>query len=175
MMYFRWLLLAPISLLVNILVMLTSPVWALWAAALKLEKLPGWFALLHTHDDNIYGANLTKIRMPARFIDRFKTAVWWLCRNPSYGFDAKVLGFKHVALVILSDSNPKATFDRRASVSRKIIMRAANGRKYFTYRADIILPLGFWAKIFIGWNHNSVDGQTHMIKIMFNPFRRLPK
>ncbi len=83
-----YVLLAPVSLAFNLLVMLTSPMWELAAAALRLEVLPGPLAWVHTHDNNIYGA-----LMPSTFKERFLTALWWLARNPGYGFDAYVLGF----------------------------------------------------------------------------------
>lgn len=168
-MYARYLLMAPLSLAFNLLVMVTAPVWALWAAAFKLERLPGWFALVHTHDDDIYGW----VPMPARFIDRFKTACWWLWRNPSYGFGAYVLGFNTTGMVIVSDSGPTTSFDKARTTSRFVVMRAANGRRYFSYRRDQMLWDNRFAKIWLGWHWSTLDGKRHMIKVMFNPFRTL--
>lgn len=164
MSYILWALLAPISLAFNLFVILTSPIWALWAAAFKLEKLPGWFALVHTHDDDIYGW----VPMPARFIDRFKTAIWWLVRNPGYGFDAMVLGFPKADIV--SDSNPAAKFDSGQTVSRLVVLQLGSRRR-FSYRRDQFFGKTRFAKIWIGWHWSALAGDRHMIKIMFNPFR----
>ena len=66
---------APLSLAFNLLVILTSPIWALLAAALKLTVLPWPLSWVHTHDNPIYGPGGT----PMTFVRRFKAALWsWL-------------------------------------------------------------------------------------------------
>lgn len=168
-MYLRYALLAPISLAFNLFVMLTAPIWAAWAALGNLYALPGVFAYLHTHDASIYGPT----PKPADILVRFKTAVWWLWRNPGYGFDAYVLGFAHEGVTIVYDSGPTAPFDKARTASRFVVMKAANGRRYFSYRRDQMLPGNRFAKIWLGWHWSSVDGNRHMLKVMFNPLRRL--
>lgn len=169
-MYLRYVLMAPISLAFNLLVMLTAPVWAAWAALANIERLPGILALIHTHDAGIYGHGLK----PLTVVRRFTTAVWWLWRNPGYGFDALVLGFDAAGVLIVSDSGV-VDFDRSRTVSRLIIMQAADGRRYFSYRRDQMFGRNRFAKIWIGWHWSSVDGRRHMIKVMFNPLRRVQR
>ncbi|CAN7372198.1 DUF7338 family protein [Aminobacter ciceronei] len=165
-MYSRYLLMAPLSLAFNLFVMATVPVWAAWAALASLDRLPGVFAYVHTHDDDIYGPVLK----PLSALERFKVACWWLWRNPGYGFDAYVLGFDAAGVQIVSDSGV-VDFDRGKTVSRLVVMQAANGHRYFSYRRDQMLPGNRFAKIWIGWHWSALDGHRHMIKIMFNPFR----
>lgn len=172
-MYLRWALLAPISLAFNLFVILTSPIWALWAAVFKLRQLPWIFALVHTHDDDVYGSNTTHEPVPFMTFARFKRAVWWLVRNPGYGFDAHILGFDHSGMVITCDSGPTAAFDQARTSSRFIVMRAKSGRRYFCYRRDQMLFGNRWCKIFIGWHYEAKAANRHMIKVMINPFRTL--
>jgi len=166
-MYLRYALLAPLSLAFNLFVMVTAPVWAAWAALGNIERLPWVFAWVHTHDDDIYGSVLK----PLSALERFKTACWWLWRNPGYGFDAMVLGFDTAGMVIVSDSGPTTAFDKPRTASRFVVMRAANGRRYFSYRRDQMLWGRRFIKIWVGWHWSALDGRRHMIKVMFNPFR----
>ncbi|WP_439502792.1 DUF7338 family protein [Aminobacter ciceronei] len=101
---------------------------------------------------------------------RFMVACWWLWRNPGYGFDAYVLGFDADGVLIVSDCGV-ADFDRGRTVSRLVVMQAADGRRYFSYRRDQMLADNRFAKIWIGWHWAANDGHRHMIKVMFNPFR----
>ena len=176
-MYIRWALLAPISLAFNLLVMLTAPIWAAWAAIGKLDRLPGLFALVHTHDDDIYGS-ATRVGMgdgsgmPSTAWKRFTTAVWWLWRNPGYLFKARVLGFSGVGAVV-EEFVETGVFDVGGPAYRWVVMRAANGKRYFTYRRDIKLSSRRYARIFIGWQNANQHG-WHIIKInIVNPFRTI--
>lgn len=69
-MYARYLPMAPLSLALNLFVMVTAPIWAAWAAVAKIDRLPGVFAYVHTHDDDIYGF----VDKPSTAWGRFKTA-----------------------------------------------------------------------------------------------------
>ncbi|XUX13275.1 hypothetical protein SLT36_30110 (plasmid) [Aminobacter sp. BA135] len=71
---------------------------------------------------------------------------------------------------IVSD-NGVVDFDRGRTVSRLVVMQAANGRQYFSYRRDQMLPGNRFVKIWLGWHLAAVGGRRHMIKVMFNPFR----
>ena len=172
MMYLRWTLCAPLSLAFNLFCMATAPVWALWAAALKLDKLPGWFAVVHTHDNWIYGFGHPKPDVPAKFRDRFRLACWWIARNPGYGFDAWVLGFKGPP--IFEKGGVEVKFDTGRSASRFDIMRAPNGRRYWSYRADIALWRGRFIKVWLGWQTRTQAG-WHILKFDFNPFKKVAK
>lgn len=172
-MYFRWFAFAPVSLAFNLFVILTSPLWALWAAAFKLEKLPGIFALAHTHDDWIYGhVHWTdRENIPPTFWQRWKYATIWLCRNPGYGFDAKVLGFPGDQLA-WERSEQRGVFDIGGPAYKYVVMRTPDGRRWFSYRRDFRLSSKRYAKLWIGWQYTTQAGH-HIIKCTFNPFRTL--
>lgn len=170
MMYLRWFLSAIISFVFNFVVYITSPIWALIAAVLKLTKLPGFLAWIHTHDDDIYGSKTTHEAIPATTVARFKRALWWIIRNPGYGFDAYVLGFRaeDVASIV---KTPDVAFDTGLTVSQRWDITLKNGSKRFCYRRDQMLFGNRWCKIFIGWHWDPKDGLNHMLKIMVNPLR----
>lgn len=173
-MYLRYAIMAPISLAVNLAVILTSPIWAAWAAIANIDRLPGVFALLHTHDDSIYGEALAGPK-PAKVVDRFKRAVWWIARNPSYGFDSYVLGIPYAGLTFIYDTGPTTPFDKPRTASRFYIMKTAKGRKYFGYRRDQMLWGKRYIKIWFGhhFEPKGPEPKHLMIKIMCNPFKTM--
>ncbi len=176
MMYIRYLFVAPISFIFNLFVMVTSPIWAAWAAIGNLDRLPGPFALLHTHDDDIYGSNTTHEPRPATRAARFKRAVWWLCRNPGYGFDAYILGFPAEGVKFVTDiSKPNQRFDDRETNSRFYIMETPKGKRYWGYRRDQMLFGNRYIKIWFGWHFEPKQAPKlyHMPKLMFNPFKTM--
>ena len=169
--YFKYIALAIVSLLFNIFVYITSPLWALIAALFNINKLPGILSWVHTQDNDIYGQP-DMPPAPTNFKERFKTAVWWLCRNPGYGFDSRVLGFKssditsQVLVKEFGSFNSGKTAVRYDTISVK-------GKKYFSYRRDQSLGRGRYIKMWFGW-HNGLDQNGYrMLKIAFNPFKKL--
>lgn len=157
---------AVLSFLFNIFVVITSPIWALIAAAFKLETLPGIFKWVHTHDNNIYGG-----LMPITFSQRFKAAVRWLCRNPGYGFDAFVLGFKSSNIEFQNTTGNYQLFESSTSAFQKDIMTLMNGSKRFSYRRNIPLWKNRYIKIWFGWHYLDQAGYR-MLKFDINPFKR---
>ena len=160
-----YLLLAPISLLFNLFVILTSPVWALIAATFRLETLPGPLGWVHTHDNNIYGGGA-----PTRFKDRFMTALWWLVRNPGYGFDAYVLGFAGHEITDQTKTQSGAFSTGQAAI-RRDTMQLTGGRERFSYRRDVPLGRGRYIKLWFGWHYQDQAGRR-MLKFDINPFKR---
>lgn len=168
MTYALYATLAPLSLLANIAIMLTSPLWALIAAAFKLDKLPGKLALLHTHDDTIYGTRhrtTQGLPLPTGFWSRWKIATWWLCRNPGYGLDAYVFGLPYEDVAKIEVFGTDATGRRVA-----ILMR--DGRRRFGYR--LFKPIGatHYLKVWVGWSHIPQAG-AYMLKFDFHPYKRI--
>lgn len=167
-MYARYALFAAASLLANLFVWLTCPIWAAIAAIGDLRRLPGPLALLHTHDDDIYGSGLTREPVPEKLLARWKRAMWWMCRNPGYGFDAYVLGMPAGTPLLLDET--QGQFDSGHAAIRKTLW--AGG--YFGYRRDLPLWSGRYVKMWFGWHYEPKgDGSRHMLKISLNPFRRL--
>jgi hypothetical protein len=155
---------APLSLAMNILVMVFSPVLALIPAAFRLENLPGPLWYLQTHDDWVYGHGWPKPDVPPSFGERWKIAMWWLARNPAYAFDAYVLGFSAEGVTVTQTSTLK-------SAGIHDDMTDAKGRRYFGYRRDLPLFGDRYCKIWLGWSYKPQAGR-HMLKLDLNPFKR---
>lgn len=163
----RYIIYAVASLLFDLLVWVTSPIWALWAAAAKRAALPYPFSLVHTHDDDIYGSKTTREPVPGSFFGRFKRAVWWLCRNPGYGFDAWVIGVNETDVkeqIIDGD-------DKREGVYNTLLLK--NGGERWGYRRDLFYREDGerYCKLSLGWNHVAQSG-FHKLKITINPFKK---
>lgn len=171
MMYLRYALYAPLSLIFNIFVILTSPLWAGIVAVTRAERLPFPLTYLYTDDDNIYGTGMTGEPMPGTAWNRFKRALWWLCRNPGFGFARDLLGRPESIenqIEWLADT-PGNLWDSGTPSIQHFIVTTPDGRRWFNYRRDIPLPHPFngtpkYLKMWFGWQD---DGR---IKIMFNPF-----
>lgn len=169
-MYLRYALFAPLGLAFNLFVVLTCWLWAFIAALLKLDYLPGPLGWVQTHDDTIYGARVTGQPTPAAFMARWTTAMWWLCRNPGYGFNARVLGYSGpVTEDVITPRFGK--YDSGSPAGFTALYTTATGARYFNYRRDIPLGGGRFIKLWLGWR--PLDAQnTGMLKVMFNPFRK---
>lgn len=165
MMYFRYFLLATVSFLFNIFVYVTSPLWGLIAAAFKLKKFPYPFSMVHTHDNNIYGGT-----MPTKFSDRWKRAIWWLMRNPGYGFDAWVLGVKGSDIIAQTTIRQRGVFSDGNTALYFVKFETSNG-KYFSYRRNIKLFKGRYIKMWFGWHYNDQAGYR-ILKFDINPFKK---
>lgn len=165
-------LFAPLSLIFNLFVIITSPVWALIAAAFNLRTLPGPLMLVHTHDDDIYGSKTTGDPVPSSFAKRFKRAVWWLIRNPGYGFDAYVLGYP-ASDVLWIDRAAKTNNGKWKGVELAYaidFLHLKGARTRFGLRANVPLIGKKYIKIWIGWHATDQAGR-HMFKFDFNPFK----
>lgn len=163
------LIFAPVSLAFNLFVIVTSPIWAAIAAILNRTELPYPLSWVHTHDDDIYGSRTTLDRVPSTVMGRFWRAVWWLCRNPGYGFDAYVLGFASAEVI---DQEIRQTGILGYGYARQyVLMELTGGRKRFSFRADIPLYGDRYLKFWIGWHYLDQAGRR-MFKVDFNPFKK---
>ena len=158
----RYSVCAPISLAMNLFVILTCWFWAGWAAIVNQTTLPGPFSLLHTHDTDIYGSGFTNEPAPKTITGRWLRAMWWMCRNPAYGFDAFVLGFPAKA------DAPKWAEEIGFGFFRFV---SADGRRLWSYRRNIPLTGSRYCKVWFGWKPNAPTGQ-HMIVFDINPFKK---
>lgn len=167
-MYLRYALYAPLSLLFNLFVILSSPFWAGVVAVTGAAGLPSPFDYLYTDDDDIYGSGMTGDPTPATAWGRFKRAMWWLCRNPGFGFAKNLLGRPAGCMTIMPiqwiDRTVPAVWDSGEYCVEHFIAITDDGRRWFNYRLDIPLPMSKYCKIWLGWQD---DGR---LKIMFNPF-----
>lgn len=171
MMYLRYALYAPLSLLMNLLVILTSPLWAAMVAVTGAARLPGSLTYLYTDDDDIYGSGMTKDPVPQDASPsavwwRFKRALWWLCRNPGFGFARDVLGRPIKSPTLVKEiRHTDGEWDSGQFMLDHFIATTPDGRRWFNYRRDIPWAGGKkYIKLWFGWQD---DGR---LKIMFNPF-----
>lgn len=156
---FRYLVFLPFNILFVLLAFILSPFLALISMATG-PRLPGilqWFSTLDGDLDagavqhpEIYDANASGLKL-------WWQRTSWICRNPSHGWQAKVLGFKAAGAIEVSSS---ATTNG-PYFTTKIIWKDANGRTYFSYRADKKLFGGYYLKVYFGWALTAYDGESH--------------
>lgn len=159
---------AILLIFVKALVFTTAPLLALPAALFKFTGYVGWFALVHTHDDDIYGSITTGDPVPSRFIDRWKRATWWLMRNPAYGFSARVLGI------------PASQVARTAHGGQLLsgatdTLILVDGSIEWGYRRDWHYGSSKrYCKIWFGyhWKPQGRAEKFHSFKADFNPFKK---
>jgi len=142
-----------------------SPILSLWSVIAGIDVLPYPFSLFHTHDNTLDGGQKQGYRIGAKGIELWWQRVRWLCRNPCYGFNAYVLGFKEEgAKEIWSESIGNRQFDKGGSVIYVVIMEAANGRRYWSYRRDYPVAGKYYFKQWLGWHYASKDGLSRQLK-----------
>lgn len=149
----RYLALLPANLLFVLLAFALSPILALISMATG-PVLPGFLQWFSTLDDTLDGGQHQHpdIYPPATGIKLWWQRTRWICRNPSHGWQAKVLGFPTVGHVVVSDGD------------RWTVMKDAKGRTYFSFRV-------YSPKIWLGWNKKAYDGVSHGYEFQFNPFK----
>ena len=168
----RYLLFAALSMAVNIIAYLLSPILAAYSVWRDIVVLPHPFNLLHTHDNTLDGGQKQGYAIGVTGWRLWWQRTCWICRNPGYGFDAYVLGFEHVGYVVLSESGPAPDFSTPSAFYSNR-MRAADGKDYFTWRRNIPLWGGRFLKIWVGWNYMAYGGVKHQIKTHFVSLKRV--
>lgn len=93
MMYIKWTIYALLSIIINLVSIIISPLIALYSIAVN-NATPKIFAWFYTHDNSLDG---WKVQWPELITETNVFTVWWyrtcwICRNPGYGFAAKVVG-----------------------------------------------------------------------------------
>lgn len=175
MMYVSYAFCALISILMFVFTYITCPIWGLLAAILKRDALPYPLSLLHTHDDNVFGAKMRRSTygetdaIPTTFTKRFTTACWWIWRNPNYGFNANVLGLPIEGTTITLDEQ---TF--HGTDYTRWTLFDCEGTKYFGYAIQKSYTKTKYFKLWIGWQWHPLDNSDrYMLKCSFNPFRTI--
>lgn len=85
MMILKWLLLAPLSVVFTLIAILLSPILAL---LVKPDGyLPSWLSWFSTPDNKSTGDESFQKNQMRWTTSKYLYALFWLCRNPSYGFD----------------------------------------------------------------------------------------
>lgn len=165
MMYLKWAVFAPISLAVNILAILLSPVLSAISVIFGVKTLPAPLSWFYTHDDDLDGG---QHQWPSLYpsgvsgVDLWSQRVRWICRNPGYGFAANVAGIP-VGRVVQTGNTNDGLHHRFYDENDNCIG--------WGYRRDYPIGKTRFAKIWFGWRHPSNDGKSRMLKVMFNPLR----
>lgn len=160
---------------VYLLSWLISPLLSLVSVIFKTATLPWPFYYFYTNDDDLDGGQHQLGWPLVTGVKLWWQRTLWIIRNPGYGFAAYVLGFKTEGMSILSlveVGDPITGFADGRTFSSRIWMMAANGKTYFSYRRNQHLFGNRYIKIWFGWNYIAYDGEYHMFKCMFNPFRK---
>ena len=163
MMYARYALYAPLSLGFNIFVILFSPLLAGYVAIAN-NPHPSWMRWCYSDDDDIFGSGMTKEPVPGTVWGRFKRALWWLCRNPGFGFAKNVIGRPNPCTIYMLERSTFPEWDSGTPTIERFVAVTEDGRRWFNYRRDVPLPMSKYCKLWFGWQD---DGR---LKIMFNPF-----
>src|ERR1044072_696243 len=134
---------------------LISPVLALYSVIAKTPTPGGLWVWFYTHDNTLDGgfdAGIDGYKDP-KTLNPF--SLWWqrtcwICRNPGYGFNAFVLGFKHT-------ENVKIVWDDGIPYPEDhywYVIQSDGGWKFFGYRGK---------KAWVGWNYLNYGG-WHQLK-----------
>lgn len=159
MKYVVWLLLAPLSLVFKLIGWLFAIPLGLLVGLTNMDRLPNILSWFGTPDDDAYGSKTRAERMgdpsgkPDKVFKRVRLAIWWLFRNPGYGFCNGPLGVEAGTRRVVKSTDRSIKFE----------IVTPNGREYFGLRI-------YKFHIAIGWDWHVRDGR-HKIEFGFNPFK----
>lgn len=141
----------------TLLSFIVSPVLSAYSVLTKNKTPGGVWAWFYTHDNTLDGGfdegidgykdpqTISKVKL---WVQRMK----WICRNPAYGFKAKVLGFKHTdkVSIVFEHGIPYPEVD-----GYWYVVQSDGGGKFFGYRGP---------KVWVGWNYLNYGGY-HQLKV----------
>jgi hypothetical protein len=104
----KWLVLSLAGLSLTILTVLLSPLLAL---TISTEGyLPAWLSWFQTPDAPAIGDKGFQETQMSWTTNKYIYALFWLCRNPAYGFDYNILSFSVLkGFNLKSFGNPKVS------------------------------------------------------------------
>lgn len=168
MIYLRWLITYPISILATLIAWLLSPILAMCVRQeirhdivkrfgktyhsfdrYYLWKCLNWF---QTHDNacdeyfwGMYGDSdkVTIEQYDNSILLRYWYRLAWLCRNPAYGFSHTVLGFARNANAVFKTKTWK-DFEIRTWTN-------LDGKKAFSVKGKLFITKQHYLDINIGW------------------------
>ena len=162
----RYLLYAAMSMAVNVIAYVSSPLLSAYSVWRGIDVLPYPLSLLHTHDNTLDGGQRQGYEVGVTGWKLWWQRTCWICRNPGYGFDAYILGFDHVGYMVLSESGDIPDFSKPNALYANR-MQSADGKRYFTYRRNVPLYGKRYLKVWVGWNYMAYGGVKHQIKTHF--------
>ena len=168
----KWCLLAIAGMAFTVLAMFLAPVLPLFVR--PDGYLPTWFSWFQTPDNPAFGDRQFHETQMSWTRSKYLWTVFWLWRNPSYGFDADVLctqvldGFVYISS---GDERVSNTPLHNGWVFRKIVVGAATyWQFYYVHGWTSVKCL----RINLGWKlwGNLQPGQTRPLVISLNPWMR---
>lgn len=133
-----------------------SPLLASWSVITKNPTPKGFWAWFYTHDNTLdggwdVGIDGYKNPLELSFFGLIWQRMCWICRNPGYGFNAFVFGFK-------GQDNVDTVFQSGIPYPPDkywyVVKDQATGKLYFGYRGK---------KAWVGWNYLAYGGY-HQLK-----------
>ena len=188
----RWIAYALAKLLLSAAAVLLSPVLALFAvtrashrycsAKGPREYLRGGAQLFSTHDDGVdagWFKSLYDDRAPKGWPQkardgsrrhRWLLRMWWIARNPSYGFALYKLGFDK------GDKPNRRILTQRGagdtSTTNWLVQVDTNtaGKKAFQVRGQLYFTADRYVDVNLGWK---LDWEPALVQVVFslNPFK----
>lgn len=141
---FRWLFLLIADTAMFLAAWVLAPI--LPAFAIGRDHLPRWLAWFDTPDNPLDG-DLGYVMLHAPFkgygvtgIKRYINRVWWLVRNPGYGFSYTMLGARidSLPLVVSGDpyvsDSPNLTIGRMRGFSGHVLLRSGTAFEFYLVR-----------------------------------------
>jgi hypothetical protein len=134
---------------------LLSPIVSAWSVITGDPK-PRIFAWLYTHDASLDGGQSQhpdQYKPGARGVALWWQRMFWICRNPAYGFAAYVIGLPVEGTLVAKTTLPDGW--------KNLFFDKATGKHIgFGYRRQT-KKLDIW----LGWAAPSHDGKRYMLKI----------
>ena len=154
----RWLLMLVADLTVFVLAWLLAPI--LPAFAIGKDHLPDWLSYFSAEDNPLDGdVGYITLHAPFKGMQtgwrRYINRVWWLVRNPGYGFSYQVLGHRvnSVPRVVSGDplvsDSVNLTVGRMHGLSGHVLVR--EGRAFELYLVRQYCKTGRCFRLRMGW------------------------
>ncbi|KQV81748.1 hypothetical protein [Rhizobium sp. Root1220] len=143
---------ALLSWLATLLSYPLSPLIAGISMVTGKNEVGGLLAYFYTHDNSLDGgvdAGIPGYDANARGLKRWWLRVCWICRNPSYRFNAYVLGLPAGGTTIIFRQGEWPNFRLWT------VLETKSGRRYFGYRGK--------NDQWFGWNYIAYAGR-HLLK-----------
>lgn len=162
--FLHWLLFVLVYLIAIVVTAIITPI--LPAFATKENRLPEWLSWFSTPDSDLDGDKGWKnqhskwLEVFPLWSQQYLKRVFWLYRNPLYGFTTNVLGApKDKVYQPLIEGTG---FDRKGTYKRHYWM------VYFM-RDDLAKKRRF--KVYIGWKLKTEDLDRYQFVFLINPFQ----
>lgn len=144
--------LALLSWVVTLLAWILSPLIAGISVVKGTNNVGGFLSYFYTHNASLDGGVEQEVDgydKDAKGLKLFWQRTCWVCRNPSYKFNAYILGFSGDGAKLIWEEG-----SRKAPYGYAYVVQSPKGWKFFGYRGK---------RSWIGWNYRTYGGR-HQLK-----------